>query len=225
MQCEDFEQVIEERGFAELPEAAQAHAAGCLSCTALLEDFATLLAAAREIPAEVEPPARVWVALEAQLVAEGIIRQPQIAALTTKTPAWWKSFATLLSGRMLATAGVAALVLVAGVYQIRQHPATGAVQGSPAGVSETYAETDSTLDREEQSLGPMQNVGTLGNGASNVDAALRENLATINAFIKECRKRLEEDPNDPMAREYLSTAYQQKAEILAAMMERGRSVN
>jgi len=28
-----------------------------------------------------------------------------------------------------------------------------------------------------------------------------------------------------MAREYLSTAYQQKAEILAAMMERGRSVN
>jgi len=47
----------------------------------------------------------------------------------------------------------------------------------------------------------------------------------VNAFIKECRKRLEEDPNDPMAREYLSTAYQQKAEILAAMMERGRSVN
>jgi hypothetical protein len=62
-------------------------------------------------------------------------------------------------------------------------------------------------------------------GTSNVDTALRENLATVNAFIKECRKRLQEDPNDPMAREYLSTAYQQKAEILAAMMERGRSVN
>jgi hypothetical protein len=70
----------------------------------------------------------------------------------------------------------------------------------------------------------METVSTLG-GTSNVDAALRENLGTVNAFIKECRKRLEEEPNDPMAREYLSSAYQQKAEILAAMMERGRSVN
>jgi len=87
MQCEDFEQVIEERGFAELPEAAQAHAAGCPSCTALVEDFSAILAAAREIPAEVEPPARVWVALKAQLEAEGMIRQLPIAALPGKAPA------------------------------------------------------------------------------------------------------------------------------------------
>ena len=221
MQCEDFEQVIEERGFAELPEAAQAHAAGCPSCTALVDDFSAILAAAREIPAEVEPPPRVWVALAAALEAEGLIR-PRLAPLPAKTPAWWKSFHTLLGGRLLATAAVAALVLVAGVYQVRHRsePRANAVTDP-----EPYAETDSTLAREEQSLGPVQNVGTLGNGASNVDVALRENLATVNAFIKECRKRLAEDPNDPMAREYLSTAYQQKAEILAAMMERGRSVN
>jgi hypothetical protein len=61
--------------------------------------------------------------------------------------------------------------------------------------------------------------------ASPVDNSLRENLATLNTFIKECRKRLQEDPNDQVARDYLSAAYQQKAEILAAMMERGRSVN
>jgi hypothetical protein len=70
----------------------------------------------------------------------------------------------------------------------------------------------------------MQPASTLGY-VSNADTSLRENLVTVNAFIKECQKRLQEDPNDPMAREYLSTAYQQKAEILAAMMERGRSVN
>src|SRR5215467_1956247 len=221
MQCEDFEQVIEERGFAELPEAAQAHAAGCPSCTALVEDFSAILAAARKIPAEMEPPSRVWVALAAELEAEGIIR-PQLAPLPAKTPAWWKSLPTLLSGRWLATAVVAALVVVAGVYQMQHRSLPKA---SPLAVPELYAETDSTLDQEEQSLGPMQNVGTLGTGSSNVDVALRENLATVNGFIKECRKRLAEDPNDPMAREYLSTAYQQKAEILAAMMERGRSVN
>jgi hypothetical protein len=225
MQCEDFEQVIEQCGFAELPEAAKAHRAGCPSCTALTEDFSAILAAAREMPAEVEPPARVWVALEARLEAEGIIRQLPLEALPVQTPAWRKSFATLFSGRIVATAGVAALVLIAGVYQVRHWPVPRPGPAAAVAVPEPYAETDSTLDREEQSLGPIENVGTLGSGASNVDTALRENLATVNAFIKECRKRLAEDPDDPMAREYLSTAYQQKAEILAAMMERGRSVN
>jgi hypothetical protein len=222
MQCTDFEQIIEEHGFVRLSEAAQAHAAGCPSCTALVQDFSAMLAAAEQIPAEVEPPARVWLALRAQLDAEGIIRRPVV--IPAESTPWWQGFAGLIRGRMWATAGLALLVVVAGVYQMRRGgPAASAK--SAAVVTLPFAETDSTLDQEERSLGAMETVGTIGSGASNVDNALRENLATVNAFIKECRKRLQEDPNDPMAREYLSTAYQQKAEILAAMMERGRSVN
>ena len=217
MQCKDFEQVIEENGLVQLPVAAQAHAAGCPSCTALVQDFSAILAVASQIPAEVEPPARVWVAIQAQLEAEGIIHQPKIVI---PTEPWWKRFSQLIRGRMLATASVAALVLVAGFYQIRH---TGGPLQTPSR-PEPFAETASTLDREEQSLGAMQPASTLGY-VSNADTSLRENLVTVNAFIKECQNRLREDPNDPMAREYLSTAYQQKAEILAAMMERGRSVN
>ena len=223
MQCNDFEQVIEEQGFVRLSEAAQAHAAGCSSCTALVEDFSAMLAAAKQIPAEVEPPARVWVALRAQLEAEGLIRRPVI--IPAETTPWWQGFVGLIRGRMWATVGVAVLVLIAGVYQMRRGGPIASPANSAAVVALPFAETDSTLAQEERSLGTMETVGTLGGGVSNVDNALRENLATVNAFIKECRKRLEEDPNDPMAREYLSTAYQRKAEILAAMMERGRSVN
>jgi hypothetical protein len=220
MQCKDFEQAIEENGLVQLPAAAQAHAASCPSCTALAHDFSAILAVASQIPAEVEPPARVWVALQAQLEAEGIIRQPKIV-IPTETAPWWQGFSRLIGGRMLATAALAGLILIAGVYQIRQGPVeTG---NTPVKV-EPFAETATTLDREEQSLGAMQPASTLGY-VSNADTSLRENLVTVNAFIKECQKRLQEDPNDPMAREYLSTAYQQKAEILAAMMERGRSVN
>jgi hypothetical protein len=217
MQCKDFEQVIEENGLVQLPAAAQAHAAGCLSCTALVQDFSVILAVASQIPAEVEPPTRIWVALQAQLEAEGIIRQPKIVI---PAEPWWKGLSQLIRGRMLATAGVAALVLVAGFYQIRR---TGDPRHTPSR-PEPFAETATTLDREEQSLGAMQPASTLGY-VSNADTSLRENLVTVNAFIKECQNRVREDPNDPMAREYLSTAYQQKAEILAAMMERGRSVN
>jgi len=92
-------------------------------------------------------------------------------------------------------------------------------------VAEPFAVAASSLDQEEQSLGPMQTASTGVSPVSPVDDSLRENLATLNTFIKECRKRLQEDPNDQVARDYLASAYQQKAEILAAMMERGRSVN
>jgi hypothetical protein len=221
MQCKDFEHVIEESGLVPLSEAAQAHAAECPSCTAFVGDFSAILHAAKQIPAEAEPPARVWAALKTQLEAEGVIRQPKIIIPAESAP-WWQGFGRLLRGRMLATAGVAALLLLAGLNQVVRRPVVS--PGNRAAVTLPFAETDSTLDQEEQSLGAMQTASTLGT-VSNVDQALRENLATVNAFIKECHKRLQEEPNDPMAREYLSTAYQQKAEILAAMMERGRSVN
>ena len=225
MQCTDIEHAIEQSGLLQLPEAALAHVASCPSCTALIEDFAAIVTAAGQIPEEVEPPARVWVSLRAQLEAEGIIRQPQVAVAAEQAP-WWYGFRQLFSGRRLAAASVVLLMIVAaGSYRYLRQPATphGPVA---SGVSEPepFADTATTLDQEEQSLGPVQPASTLGT-VSSVDSSLRENLATVNAFIKECRKRLAEDPNDQMARDYLSSAYQQKAEILAAMMERGRSVN
>src|SRR5215475_8217055 len=142
MLCKDFEQVIEERGLTQLSEAAQAHAAGCPSCTALVEDFSVILIAAKQIPAEIEPPARVWVALEAQLKAEGVIRQPKIATLGETRP-WWKSFGTSIRGRMLATAGIAALVLIAGVYRVRYRTVDGPA-ANVVSVPEPYAETGTT---------------------------------------------------------------------------------
>ena len=164
--------------------------------------------------------------MRAQLEAEGIIRETTVIAPAESAP-WWQGFGQLIRGRMLATAAVAVFIVAAGFIQMNRKPApTGTDSASmvvPPVVAEPFAEAASSLDQEERNLGPMQTVST--SNASAVDNSLRENLVTLNAFIKECRKRLKEDPNDQVARDYLSAAYQQKAEILAAMMERGRSVN
>ncbi len=226
MQCKDVAQVIEQQGFSPLPEAARGHVSGCQACSSLVADFERIVAAAHEIPAEVDPPTRIWIALSAQLESEGIIRKPKMDVATESAP-WWQGFGQLIRGRMLATAAVALLIVAVGILQIGRKPAppntkTAVVVATPA-VAEPFAEAATSLDQEEQSLGPIQTVST--SSTSAVDNSLRENLVTLNAFIKECRKRLKEDPNDQVARDYLSAAYQQKAEILAAMMERGRSVN
>ena len=233
MQCRDVAQAIEQGGFAPLPEAARGHVAGCAACSSLLSDFESIVAAATQLPSEVEPPSRVWVALRAQLEAEKIIREPEMA-IPEETSRWWHGFGQLIRGRVLAVSAIAVgMVFAAGYFQMtRREPLTAAVGTTPIATAlqpvaaEPFAAAALSLDQEEQSLAPVQTVSDGGvANASPADNSLRENLATLNAFIKECRKRLQEDPNDQVARDYLAAAYQQKAEILAAMMERGRSVN
>jgi hypothetical protein len=58
-----------------------------------------------------------------------------------------------------------------------------------------------------------------------VDTSFRQNLQTVDEFISECERRLKEEPQDELAREYLSRAYQQKAELLSAMMEQAGSLH
>ena len=78
-------------------------------------------------------------------------------------------------------------------------------------------ETAGVLDQAESDL--------RGRATSNAmaDASLRANLSTLDEFIAECRGRLAENPQDQLTREYLNVAYQQKAELLSAMMDSGRS--
>ena len=74
MQCKDVEVVLEREGFVPVPEAARSHLSGCSSCRSLIADLTDIVATAHLLPAEVEPPARVWTSLRSQLEAEGIIR-------------------------------------------------------------------------------------------------------------------------------------------------------
>ena len=60
---------------------------------------------------------------------------------------------------------------------------------------------------------------------SPVDDSYRQSLQQVDDFIAECERRAKAAPEDDLAREYLSYAYQQKAELLSAMMDREGSVH
>ena len=210
MQCRDIEEVLEEEGLAPLPEAARAHVASCPHCLDYLADLETIVSAARELPAEVEPPARLWIALRAQLEREGLIREP----VTTRKeePASWRDFGTFFRSRTLATVTVGALIAAAAILELRQ---PRELRLPPEVVA-----TVKQLDEQEIDVRNMHLAST-----SPVDAALEQNLTEIDNFIAECERHLQQAPQDDLAREYLYSAYQQKAELLASMLDRGRSVN
>ena len=206
MQCKEAEVVLQQQGFVPVPESARAHLASCSSCQGLVADLTAIVATAHLLPAEVEPPRRVWASLRAQLEEEGIIKDASTRAT------WWRRFPEFFRARALATAGVGLLILAALVLEVRP-PASHPTEAR--NTYENYDETSMTLSNDEAHLPSTQLAGS-----SKVDVALRQNLDIVDKFIVDCEQRVKEQPGDELARDYLSGAYQQKAELLSAMMER-----
>lgn len=271
MRCKEFAAVLEQDGIAPLPAAAQDHLASCGDCQNYLADLSTIVGCANELPAEAEPPQRIWVSLRAQLEAEGLIHEPGVLV---SGPAygsgagWLETLRGWLTPRTLATAGVGIALALAAFVQLHkptivanhavttmqpqvqaqvqtpvqqpsatpsiaqkvqvpsttvpiQHVAVrtaNPVIAAPAPSDDVYVAWPAAISDDEKGL---PEPGDAGNPA--VDAALRKNLATVNAFIAECKAHLKKHPQDTLASEYLNRAYQQKAELLAALLDSGRS--
>lgn len=218
MQCKDVELVLEQEGFSPLPVSARAHVASCSHCQGFVADLQTIVSAAHELPAELEPPARVWVSLKAQLEREGIIKTP---ASPVPSAPWWQNFGELFRSRTFATAALGLVIVFAAVFQLRQPTDSNGYTSStspdtlPALQQPINPATAKVLIDEEGDLNNMHLAGT-----SPVDDSLRVSLQRVDAFIAECELHLRANPQDDLAREYLMNAYQQKAELLSAMMDR-----
>lgn len=225
MQCSELEQVFEQEGLAPLSPEARQHLTECSACQHYVQDVNTIVALAHELPAEVEPPARIWISLRQQLEQEGLIREAAVAVEPASRPAasWWDSFAELFRHRALATASVAAVVLVVALLLFRAPQGPGFQPAEFQTQDDSFVGTVNALSQQEHDLSNMQLAST--NAVSDVDASLRQNLQQVDEFIADCEQHLREQPSDELAREYLTSAYQQKAELLSAMMDRGGSLN
>jgi hypothetical protein len=207
MQCKEVEVVLEQEGCLPVPESARAHLAGCNSCRNLIADLTAIVATAHLLPAEVEPPPRVWTSLRVQLEEEGIIR-------SGARQSWWGNFSELFRARAMATAAVGLLIVAAVALQF-QRPATQPTEARST-YGNLYQDTSLTLDNDEALLPAMQLAGNSG-----VDVSLRQNLDIVDKFIVDCEQRVKQEPQDELTREYLTGAYQEKAELISVMMERG----
>jgi hypothetical protein len=209
MQCKEVEVVLEQQGCLPVPEAARAHLVGCNSCRNLIADLTAVIATAHLLPAEVEPPHRVWTSLRVQLEREGIIR-------SASPHSWWLSLSDFFRPRLLATAAVGLLIVAAAALHF-QRSATQPTEARNV-YDNLYQDTSLTLNNDEARLPAMQLASSSG-----MDVSLRQNLDIVDKFIIDCEQRVKEQPQDDLTREYLTGAYQQKAELIAVMMERGGS--
>jgi hypothetical protein len=167
-----------------------------------------------------EPPERVWVSLRNQLEAEGIIKpapgfevQPAAAG-----GAWWSRWLPVSPRPVLAGAYLAALVAfsfgISGILNVRS---------SDTHVLSAENRPASSLLGDQLNSVESRNIAFLRNSNSPVAASLQQNLDIVDKQIALCEKSVSEEPDNEMARDFLYEAYQQKADLLAEISERGES--
>src|ERR1700689_5067813 len=187
----------------ERPAEAKAHLRDCASCQTVIEDLSAIQIEARSWnQLESEAPERVWTALRAQLEQEGLIRAEQPEREVTPVAA----------GAYLAILIALGFALSGPVNQ----PSNEAkwLEGTRVVSSPISAQ----LDSFEQS--------SLANRDLNpaITASLHQNLAIVDNYISLCEKSVQEEPENEVARDYLYSAYKQKADLLAQIGERGENV-
>jgi len=210
MQCHEFLEYAGRWMEGEGDPRATAHLDGCPRCRGLIADLNAIRQTAGELEAEIQPPPHVWTGIRIRLEAEGLIREQgrtwaeRLAGLFTLAP-------------RPALAGVYLAVVLAAAVLLSFESVNLYDQARGLGV----APPEFAAIQEHLEHARVRTVSTIRQRNPVVAASYRESLNTIDNSILECERMVREDPANELARQYLYGAYQQKAELVAAILERG----
>jgi hypothetical protein len=197
------------------PSDVQAHLHNCPNCRSLVDDLTAIRREASSWRAEeIEAPSRIWTSLKSQLEQEGLIHENGRAD-AAKT-AWFGGWLAELPRPALAGAYLA--LLIAGAFALSRPANKQANEARWLAASE-----DSTLPLRAQLTAEQDSFASFNNENPAVAASLNKNLAIVDNYIALCEKSVQEEPQNEVARDYLYEAYQQKADLLAQMTERGEN--
>lgn len=222
--CRDFLAYLEPWMEGERPPDAQAHVRTCSHCSGVIKDLEAIHTEAGSWNAsEQDAPERVWTALRAQLEQEGLIHDTIPAGegrarAAAPSAGWFAGLFPRLPRPVLAGAYLAALVAVAFALS---GPVNKRVNESRwlKGTQISTSPLSAQLNFAEQNSNSY-----VSRSSPVVAASLHQNLAIVDNYIALCEKSVSEDPQNEVARDYLYEAYQQKADLLTQMTERGENV-
>jgi len=221
--CKDFVTHLEAWTEGERHPDAQVHLRDCAGCRSLAEDMDAIRTEALSWGAqESEPHPRVWTSLRTRLEQEGLIRFPEaevaIPAARPSTENWLSSFFARIPRPALAGAYLSILIALGFALSgpvSKQTNEARWLEGTQIATSPLSAKLNSFEQNpiaSDRDLNPA------------VTASLQQNLAIVDNYISLCEKSVQEEPENEVARDYIYSAYKQKADLLAQIGERGENV-
>ena len=218
MQCPEFESILEQEADGSLPPAAASHLEGCPGCRLLWEDLEAIRQVGAALGAEELPPERLWESLRAQLVTEGLVHSAEKPADFHWLLRWFGprlALAGAYAGVLLVAVGFASYTRLGGYSPVAAVVATaGAPNWKPPAATFENGLAH-TLDGNFKQV-----MASLSQQDVALTNSFQHNLSIVDDLIAVCEKSVRELPDDPVARDYLYGAYEQKAELLATAMDR-----
>lgn len=211
MRCDEFWQISGDWMDDERSPSAASHVSACPRCRALIADLEMIRKAGALLPEE-EPPARVWSAIKSQLEKERLIRTPGRAR-----SARWERFGSFGAFRPALAGAYLSLVIIGAALLGTQMKTVN--RADQEAVWLEHAQTTITPLAADLTVAETKVLPALRAPGNDVTATLNHNLAIVDNMISMCEKSVREDPQNEMTRDYLYTAYQQKADLLATMAE------
>jgi hypothetical protein len=218
-QCAQFERMLAEQPDGPLPAEAAAHMKGCADCRMLWSDVEVIRTTAMEWGSqEAEPPEYLWTALRRQLESEGLIRD---STRESSQRSWFAAWFGVAPRWAVAGASISLLLIAAMLVGYQKYePSQGALLPMRLGIAAARpklvaADLGKALEGDSKQV-----FDSLPEGNTVLTSSLRENLGIVDNLIAVCEKSVREQPDDPMARDYLYGAYEQKAVLLATAMDR-----
>jgi len=216
--CLDYETDLVSYLEGEHTPALLAHAEKCEFCGCVLADLQKIRTISSQLELE-SPPPTLWPRVREVLVREGIIKRQN---------GFWSRWLRGREIRLLRSPvplGALAAAAIAAVILLRSPGSRTRPSGSPqssvraAVVPEFMTPGDvtqlkSTLEQLEVAY--RANESQL---EPSIKVTYEKSLASLNDEIRECEDSVERDPDNGLARQYLSTAYAQKAQLLQSALE------
>jgi len=216
MNCAEFQRrlpdIMESGGNAE----EEAHLRSCPVCSDLVQDLQYIAEAGKLLLPMHDPSPRVWNGIRGALEREGLVRPPA-GTVQFRPPA------AALSPRRWATVGsllafAAMLLFAISIIWLRNNSTRQAspqlASSVPAPVTASVASTVPVDEDDAQMLSLVQQ------RSPAMLSTYRENLDAVNAYIRDARRTVEQDPTDMGAHGHLIRAYDQKALLYEMAMYR-----
>ncbi len=195
MTCAEFQKVLPyiiETGGSRDEEA---HLRTCPVCSDLVADLKYIAEQAKLLVPMEDPAPRVWEGIQKALQTEGLVR-PAGARGRLLGPQRWGAIAWLL--------GAAALVLIAVGLVYRQ---AASPRENPENLPKAAAQqTAPSTDADDAAM-----LTAVSERNPSLKASYEDNLKQVNAYIRDAKRSVEQNPNDEDAQQSLVQAYEQKA--------------
>jgi hypothetical protein len=199
-------------------ETVGKHIKSCAECAAFYQDLRSIREGVERLEL-FDPPEHIWTSLRLQLSDEGLIRsKPRVAFWAAFLPKHFPYLKPAWSGAILA--------LFLGVSSLLVYDLTTRSPVVPDPMVATSHQEDLTEELRKAEANYRAAIEALSASSrkklEGLDPVLaqvfHDNLATMDYYLNECKRAVENSPQNPLAHRYLLAAYQKKVELMQTIL-------